>query len=186
MFQLQKYFPKTYKTLHEKEYCKMQECVNSNLEKGIREGLYRSEINIDFVSRIYYANVHLIKEKNNFEEWIIWMLRGVKETAVDTLILVKEINLLIEMYQNEIKEKLPKIYSKDLVENLFKHPYTKIEFMQKDLGLTKKTVISYLSKLTDMGLLKKYKLGRNVYYMNEKLFDLFVNFKEIRKGKNYT
>ena len=68
MFQLQKYFPKTYKTLHEKEYCKMQECVNSNLEKGIREGLYRSDINIDFVGRIYYANVHLIKEKNNFED----------------------------------------------------------------------------------------------------------------------
>lgn len=68
MYQLQKYFPKTYQSLHSREYCKMQECVKCNLEKGIREGLYRSDLNILFASRIYYANIHLIKEKNNFED----------------------------------------------------------------------------------------------------------------------
>jgi AcrR family transcriptional regulator len=68
MFQLQKYFPKTYQNLNCKKFDKMQHCVNGNLNKGIRDDLYRKDINIDFVSRIYYANVHLIKERNNFED----------------------------------------------------------------------------------------------------------------------
>jgi hypothetical protein len=66
IFQLQKYFPKIYKTLHGKEYCKMQDCVVTNLKKGVETGLYRPEINIEFISGIYYSCVHALKDKTVF------------------------------------------------------------------------------------------------------------------------
>lgn len=68
IFQLQKYFPKIYKNLHGKEYCKMQECVVTNLKKGISTGLYRPNLDIEFICRIYYSCVHALKDKNVFSE----------------------------------------------------------------------------------------------------------------------
>ena len=68
IFQLQKYFPKIYKTLHGKEFCKMQECVITNLHKGVETGLYRPSIDIEFISRIYYSCVHAIKDKSVFAD----------------------------------------------------------------------------------------------------------------------
>ena len=73
-------------------------------------------------------------------------------------------------------QKLPKIYSKDLVEILFMHPYTKIEFIMNDLGIKRLTAAKYLDMLVDLELLKKIKVGRENYYLNTKLIDLFMNF----------
>lgn len=68
IFQLQKYFPRIYKTLHGKEYCKMQDCVITNLKKGVETGLYRPEIDIEFISKIYYSCVHALKDKTVFSD----------------------------------------------------------------------------------------------------------------------
>ena len=68
IFQLQKYFPRIYKTLHGKEYCKMQDCVITNLKKGVETGLYRPEIDIEFISKIYYSCVHALKDKAVFSD----------------------------------------------------------------------------------------------------------------------
>ncbi len=68
IFQLQKYFPKIYKTLHGKEFCKMQDCVITNLQKGVVSGYYRDTLDIEFVSRIYYSSVHALKDKTLFSE----------------------------------------------------------------------------------------------------------------------
>jgi TetR/AcrR family transcriptional regulator, cholesterol catabolism regulator len=67
VYQLQKYYKKTYEDLHQKEFCKMQECIVENLERGIKLGLYRETINQEFISRIYYAGVHAIKEQDLFK-----------------------------------------------------------------------------------------------------------------------
>jgi Fic family protein len=75
-------------------------------------------------------------------------------------------------YQIEIKEKLPKVYSKSLVEHLFKHPYTKIESLENDLGIHRQTASIYLNKLCQIGILKKMKLWKNNYYLNEELYNL--------------
>jgi len=65
-FQLQKYFPKTFKSLKNKQFEKMETCVVKNLEKGILMGYYREDINVDFVSRIYYSGVNGIKDQEIF------------------------------------------------------------------------------------------------------------------------
>jgi AcrR family transcriptional regulator len=67
VYQLQKYYKKTYEDLHQKEFCKMQECIVENLERGIKLGLYRETLNQEFISRIYYAGVHAIKEQDLFK-----------------------------------------------------------------------------------------------------------------------
>jgi Fic family protein len=72
----------------------------------------------------------------------------------------------------EIKEKLPKIYSKDLVEILFSHPYTKIDFLVKDLNITRKTASKYLKELEDINFLKVNLKGKTKFYVNVELFEL--------------
>jgi Fic family protein len=120
----------------------------------------------------YYRLLQDTREKNNWEEWIIWILNGVRETAEETLDIVKKIQVLMSSYQIEIKEKLPKVYSKSLVEHLFKHPYTKIESLENDLGIHRQTASIYLNKLCQIGILKKMKLWKNNYYLNEELYNL--------------
>ena len=65
-----------------------------------------------------------------------------------------------------------KFYSQDLLNNLFKHPYTKIEFLEQDLGVSRITAATYLNKLADDGLLRKEKLGTANYYVNYRLFEI--------------
>jgi len=125
----------------------------------------------------YYRLLQEVRNKDSLEEWIIWILQGVKETAVETIILIRKIQSMMEQYQIEIQEKLPKIYSKDLIENLFKHPYTKIEFIENDLKVSKRTAINYLNSLTENNFLEKIKIGKSTFYLNQKLFNLFVNWK---------
>jgi Fic family protein len=70
-----------------------------------------------------------VRTKDNWEEWIIYMLDGVEQTSLDTIELIKDISIMMNNTKSIIQEKLPKIYSKDLVEILFNHPYTKIDFL---------------------------------------------------------
>jgi len=77
-------------------------------------------------------------------------------------------------HKHKIREQFPKIYSQDLINNLFKHPYTKIEFLMRDLKVTRKTASKYLSILAAKGFLQKAKIGTNNYYINAPLFNLFT------------
>ena len=85
-------------------------------------------------------------------------------------------------YKVGIRRDLRKIYSQDLLNNLFRHPYTKIEFVQNELGVTRKTAARYLELLEANGYLKKIRIGRSGYFLNEKLLTLLasknINFDE--------
>ena len=67
-----------------------------------------------------------------------------------------------------------KFYSQELLNNMFKHPYTKIEFIVNDLGVSRLTAASYLNKLTEGGILKKEKIGTSNYFINQELFELLT------------
>ena len=88
--------------------------------------------------------------------------------------MIQKIKNLMDEYVNKIRETYPKMYSKDLVENLFKHPYTKIDFVMNDLQVSKPTATQYLNKLIQLGLLKKDKRWKTYYYINERLYNLFT------------
>lgn len=82
---------------------------------------------------------------------------------------------LMQRHKHSLREQLPKIYSQDLINNLFRHPYTKIEFVMAELQITRQTAARYLDEVVALGLLSKHKLGKENYYLNNDLFMLLAN-----------
>jgi len=103
------------------------------------------------------------------------MLKGVEVTAIETITLVEGVKKLMAQFKKDIRDNLSKIYSQDLLNNLFRHPYTRIEFVMKELSISRPTASSYLKQLENRGLVSKIKLGRENFYLNNKLFDLLIN-----------
>jgi Fic family protein len=102
------------------------------------------------------------------------MLTGIVDTAQNTISLITEMKALMNDVKHGVRESLPKIYSQDLLNNLFNHPYTKIEFLVEELGVTRITATKYLEQLVDHGYLNKQKIGRANYYINEPLAKLLI------------
>ena len=101
------------------------------------------------------------------------MIKAVESTSKETIELIIQIRELMMNYKHKLRENY-KFYSQDLLNNLFKHPYTKIDFIVNDLKVSRITAANYLNKLADDGLLKKEKIGTGNYYVNQPLFDLLV------------
>jgi Fic family protein len=120
----------------------------------------------------YYRLLQEIRTQSNWNDWIEFMLDAVIETSKDTTILIENIEKLMFRTKNTLKEKLPKIYSKDLLEVLFLHPYTKIEFLVDILKLHRQTASKYLKEIEKIDILKEVKIGRNRYFVNVELFEL--------------
>lgn len=112
---------------------------------------------------------------NQWEEWILFILKGIEETSIDTMRLVKSISSLMAKYKTILKPLFGQQYKHELINNLFFHPYTKIEFMEKDMMVQRKTAAKYLDKIVGAGLLEKVKLGRSNYYINKELMSLFIS-----------
>lgn len=128
----------------------------------------------------YYSLIQAIRDKgeNNaleWEEWILFILKGVEQTARDTIRLVRGISKLMQEYKQILRPLFGKNYKHELLNNLFYHPYTKIEFMQRDLMVQRKTASKYLNKMVDEGVLIVVKIGRENYYINQALIALFLN-----------
>lgn len=122
----------------------------------------------------YYALLQSTRENGNWEEWIIYMLQAVEETSKEAVVLVKSIKSLMIETKTNIRSELPKIYSQDLINNLFRHPYTKVASLQKDLQISRVTATKYLNLLSKLGVLDRVKHGRFNYYINRKLFALLL------------
>ena len=119
----------------------------------------------------YYRLLQEVREKNSWEEWILFMINGIEITSRETIELIIQIRDLMLDYKHRLRDNY-KFYSQDLLNNLFKHPYTKIEFIVSDLKVSRLTAANYLNKLAEDGILKKAKLGTGNYYINEPLFKL--------------
>jgi len=122
----------------------------------------------------YYQGLQAVREFGAWEAWLMYMLRGVEETARETLDQVNRIRTLMQETKQRLRKDLPKLYSQDLLNNLFRHPYTKIEFIERDLGVSRPTAMKYLDELAHARFVRKTKLGRTNYYINEPLFDLLA------------
>ena len=105
------------------------------------------------------------------------MLKGIEETAIQTIELIKEISALMADYKKKLRPLFGRLYKHELINNLFFHPYTKIEYMEKDMMVQRKTATKYLEKIVEAGLLQKVKFGRSNYYINTKLMDLFIHHR---------
>ena len=122
----------------------------------------------------YYRLLQKVRETDSWEEWLLFMIKGIEQTSRETIDLILKISDLMMSYKNKLRDNY-KFYSQDLLNNLFKHPYTKIEFVVNDLNVSRITAANYLNKLAEDGLLNKQRLGTGNYYINEPLFKLLTN-----------
>lgn len=122
----------------------------------------------------YYKLLQKVRQTGEWEEWILYMLDGIEQTANETINLISQIKNLMQHYKQTIRSKLPKLYSQDLLNNLFKYPYTKIEYLENELDISRSTAIRYLKELEKLGLVMKQKIGRDNFYINQPLFDLLT------------
>lgn len=122
----------------------------------------------------YYEQLQQVRETGNWEPWLLYMLDGIIDTAQNTISLISAMKTLMGDVKHRMRNELPKIYRQDLLNNLFNHPYTKIEFVVDDLGVSRITATKYLEQLVESGFLQKEKIGRANYYINQPLCALLM------------
>jgi Fic family protein len=123
----------------------------------------------------YYRLLQSTRETGDWEAWLLYILDGVEQTAKDTIILIDDIKRLMQTCKQTMRTERSRIYSQDLLNNLFRHPYTKIEFVMSELAVSRITATKYLDELIEIGLLVKHKMGRENYYINLPLYELLSN-----------
>lgn len=122
----------------------------------------------------YYRLLQAVRERGVWEEWVLYMLDGVTETATSTLRIVDGMRTQMATTKERLRTELPHLYSQDLLNNLFRHPYTRIDFIVKDLSVTRPTAGKYLNILAKNGFVTKHRAGRTNYYVNTELVRLFL------------
>lgn len=121
---------------------------------------------------LYYKFLQKVRAEDDWEDWIIFILKGIEETAAETIQKVKAIKELLDSTIEKVKTEMPKIYSKELVETLFENPYCKTEFIVKALGVERKAASRYLHQLEDLGILHCVKVGKDNLFINAGLMEL--------------
>jgi Fic family protein len=121
----------------------------------------------------YYRLLQTVREQDTWEEWVLYILTAVEATAGQSIAAILAIKTALMDYKHRIRSEF-KFYSQDLINNLFTHPYTKIEFLQRDLGVSRLTATKYLEALTAAGLLQKRKIGRWNYFINPALTSILT------------
>jgi Fic family protein len=122
----------------------------------------------------YYRLLQDIRDTNNWEPWVLFMLEAVDQTAKETIVLVREIKEIMQGVKNELRTNY-KFYSQELLNHLFKQPYTKIDFIATELKISRITAANYLNTMAEGGLLQKHKIGKSNYYVNWKLMNVITN-----------
>lgn len=134
--------------------------------------LYLSRYIIEHKAQ-YYKLLQEIRVTDNWENWLLYIIEAVEQVSKQTILLIKDVQALMLEYKHLIRGNY-KFYSQDLLNNLFQHPYTKIEFMERDLGVSRITAANYLNKLASDRILIKQKLGTGNYYINHKLYSILT------------
>ena len=129
--------------------------------------------------RTYYDLLQRVRMDDVWEDWVLYMLEAVEITAGRTLLTVQAIKTALMDYKHRIRDQ-HKFYNQDLINNLFSHPYTKIEFLQRDLKVSRMTATRYLDALSDSGFLVKQKIGRGNYYVNVALNQILLDQHNVK------
>lgn len=150
----------------------------------VKEGLLDSPIlylsrYINQTKAEYYQLLQNVRNQGLWEAWVVYLLHGLGQTAKHTIRLVEAIRTLLMKHKQQIRA-THKFYSQDLLNNIFRHPYTKVAFLECDLDVSRATATRYLDALAADGTLLKHRMGRENYYINHELVDLLFNLPEMK------
>lgn len=121
----------------------------------------------------YYRLLQAVRDEDTWEEWVLYMLVAVEKTASEGIATIDSIKHLMLTVKHQIRTNY-RFYSQDLINNLFNHPYTKIDYLVKDLRVSRLTATKYLEALVAGGFLQKRKVGRSNYFINAKLVEILA------------
>ena len=122
----------------------------------------------------YYQLLQSTRDAHGWVDWCVYIVKGVAITARSEIRLIKDLRELMQATKHRLRKDLPKIYSQELLNNLFRYPYTKIEFIENDLGVSRITAAKHLDALAANGFVEKKKIGRTNFYINRPLFNLLT------------
>ena len=134
----------------------------------------------------YYSLLQRIRDTSGseqaqaWEEWVIFLLKGIDEAAQESIYLVRGIKDLMQKFKERLRPLFEKQYKHELLNNLFFHPYTKIPFLMRDLQISRQTASKYLQMIVETGLLTQLKVGRESYYINTELMALLTSVDQAR------
>jgi len=120
----------------------------------------------------YYLGLRCITEEQRWEQWILYVLDAIETTSYQTIERISTIRALMNEFQDSIQKQVPKIYSKDLIELVFQHPYCKIQFLIDAKIAQRQTASQYLQTLASLKLLRPLRKGRDMYYVNDDLIKI--------------
>lgn len=124
----------------------------------------------------YYRLLKAVSDDWAWEAWVLYMLGIIADSARRTSELISAMAECMTTSKQRMREEMPRLYSQDLLNNIFRHPYTKIEFVQRELKVSRPTASRVLKELADIKLVSEHKHGRNNYYINDPLVDLLAQF----------
>ena len=117
----------------------------------------------------YYTLLRRVTENHDWEPWILFMLEATENTAKWTSLKIAVIRRLIEEITGYVREKLPKIYTHELIQVLFVQPYCRIENLVERGVAKRQTASAYLKQLVEIGVLEEMQSGREKLYINTRL-----------------
>ena len=135
--------------------------------------LYLSRYIIDHKTA-YYEGLRRVTEDGAWADWVLYLLGAVEQTSLRTRQQITDILALMESVRERVQREAPGVYSKDLIEQIFRQPYCKIAFLERAGMGTRQTCSKYLRELERMGVLTGQKIGREVYFINRALFELLT------------
>jgi Fic family protein len=133
--------------------------------------LYLSKYIIEHKSN-YYKGLNEVTENQKWESWILYMLDAIEHTAGYTQQKIDSIVALMKETETLVKQKAPDIFSKELIEVIFRQPYCKRKFLEEAGIVKKKTAGVYLARLEEIGLMKSIKAGKEKLFIHQRLFDI--------------
>ncbi len=120
----------------------------------------------------YYDVLQRVRTHNDWESIILYFLQGIEYTARETIDIINRIKDVMQIHKTSMREKMPKLYSQDFLNTLFKQPYTTIRLLAQDLNVAYLTARKYLETIVTIGLVEKVKIGKHSYYVNSDLFEI--------------
>ncbi len=133
--------------------------------------LYLSSYIVDYKSE-YYKLLNQVRQTGMWQEWIMFILKGIESTSKDTIAKITDIKNQLNRTIIKVQADSPRIYRKELVELLFEQPYSKIEFVVDKLKVERKAASRYLRELENIGILESRKIGRETLYINKELMEI--------------
>lgn len=122
----------------------------------------------------YYRLLQEVRDADAWEAWVVYMLDGIERTASDGIRMIRRIKAVLLEVKHLVRDQF-KFYSQDLINHLFRHPYTKIGFVEQELEVSRLTARRYLEALTAAGILHKQRVGRSNYYINTRLYAVLTD-----------